>query len=270
MVKRLKEISKDIRKHVVRMHAKANSSHIGSAFSCVDILVTLFFKIMKINPKKPKDERRDRFILSKGHAASSLYATLAKRGFFSENALEKYCINNSKFFGHSTKDCVAGVEVSVGSLGHGLSMGIGMAIASRHEKYNYRVFTLLSDGECNEGSTWEAAMFAGHHRLDNLVAIIDYNKLQAFGRTNKVLNLEPLADRWISFGWSVKEVDGHNFKQVAEALRKIPFKKAKPSLLIAHTVKGKGVSFMEDRLEWHYKSPDKKELETALEEIDSL
>lgn len=263
-------ICRDIRKNVIRMHSRSNSSHIGSAFSCVELLVSLFFSVMKINPLDPECKDRDRFILSKGHAVSALYATLAKRGFFDESILDEYCVNGGRLFGHSTKGYVPGIEASTGSLGHGIPMGIGISLAAKHDKINSRIFVLLSDGECDEGSVWEGAMFASHHKLDNLIAIIDYNKLQALGRTNEVVDLEPLADKWTSFGWSVKEVEGHNCEQIIRTLKKVPFEKAKPSMIIAHTVKGKGVSFIEDKLLWHYKSPNKEELEAALKELDFL
>ena len=270
LLKNYEKIATNIRKKIVRMHTQSKSSHIGSALSVVDILVALYFHVLKIDPKNPKDKNRDRLILSKGHAASALYATLAQRGFFTEEILEEYCIDGGKLPGHSTIGCVPGVEVSTGSLGHGLSMGIGMSIAAKHDRRDYKVFVLLSDGECNEGSVWEAAMFAAHHKLDNLIAIVDYNKIQAFGRTNEVINLEPFRNKWISFGWAVKEIDGHNFSQIEEKFREVPFEKDKPSLIIAHTVKGRGISFMENELAWHYKSPNKKQLEIALKELGSL
>jgi len=265
-----RRIATGIRKKIVKMHAISNTSHIGSALSCVDILAGLYFSILRIDPKNPNYKNRDRFILSKGHAASALYATLAQRGFFSEEILEQYCIDGGKLSGHSTKACVPGVEASTGSLGHGLSIGIGMALAAKYDASKYRVFVLLSDGECDEGSVWEAAMFASHHKLDNLIAIIDYNKIQAFGRTKEVLNLEPFVDKWKAFGWEVKEIDGHDFQEILHVLKGIPFKEGKPSIAIAHTVKGKGISFMEDEVLWHYKSPNKEQLEIALRELSSL
>jgi transketolase len=222
---------------------------------------------MKIDPKNPESENRDRFILSKGHAAAALYATLAERGFFNKELLENYCKNGQKIAGHSTRGCLPGVEASTGSLGHGLPMGAGMALAGKCDKKDYRIFILMSDGECDEGSVWEAALFASHHKLDNLVAIIDYNKFQALGRTNEVLNLEPLGEKWRNFGWEVKETDGHNFSEIEKNLSPIPFKNQKPSLLIAHTIKGKGVSFMEDKLESHYKRLTKEEYEESLKEL---
>ena len=264
------KISNNIRKKILKIIFDSQASHIGSALSCVDILTVLYFKILNINPQSPLAENRDRFILSKGHAASALYATLALKGFFSEEILDTYCQDGGKLPGHSTKGCVPGVEVSTGSLGHGLPMGVGMAIAAKNDGKKYRIFVLMSDGECEEGSVWEAAMLASHHKLDNLIAIIDYNKLQAFGRTNEVINLEPLTKKWAAFGWVVKEVDGYNYSDIEKAMREIPFKKNKPSIIIAHTKKGKGISFMENKLEWHYKSPNKEQFELALKELDVL
>lgn len=260
-------IAKDIRRDIIRMHSKANSSHVGSSLSCVDILVCLYFGIMKIDIKNLTRKNQDKFILSKGHAVSALYAALSKRGYFLKKVLEQYCVSGTKLSGHSTRGCVRGIEASTGSLGHGLSIGVGMALSARFDRLKYRIFVLLSDGECDEGSVWEAAMFASHHKLDNLIAIIDYNKLQAFGKISEVVNLEPLRDKWISFGWSVKEVDGHNFEELMQNLKKLPFEKEKPSLLMAHTIKGKGVSFMENRIEWHYHSPNHKQAEAALSEL---
>mgnify|MGYP001026924801 CR=1 FL=1 len=264
------KIAKEIRKKILKMIFTSQAPHIGSALSCVDILTVLYFKILSIEPKNPLAKARDRFILSKGHAASALYAALCQRGFFPEEILNTYCLDEGKLPGHSTRHCVPGVEVSTGSLGHGLAMGAGMAVAGKHDNKNFKIFVLLSDGECDEGSVWETAMFASHHQLDNLIGILDYNKLQAFGRTNEVINLEPLAAKWISFGWVVKEIDGHNYSEIKEGLSKIPFRKGKPSLLIAHTIKGKGISFMENKLAWHYKSPNKEQFKLALKELNEL
>lgn len=261
--------AKEIRKKILKMIYNSQSSHIGAALSCVDILTILYFKILKINPANPWSPNRDRFILSKGHAASALYAALSKRGFFAEKTLNEYCKDGSKLPGHSTMHCVPGVEVSTGSLGHGLSIGVGIALAARHDKRNYRTFVLLSDGECNEGSLWEAVMFAAHHKLDNLIAIVDCNKLQAFGKTKEVINLEPLADKWRTFGWSVKEIDGHKLNKIEVCLKQIPFKKGKPSAIIANTIKGKGVSFMENSIAWHYKSPTQEQYKRAIKEINA-
>ncbi len=261
--------SKSLRKKILTIHYAANASHIGSSLSCVDIILALYSEILRIDPQHPYDPERDRFILSKGHAASALYVTLAHTGFFDPSVLNKYHQNGGCLAGHSTKDCVPGVEVSTGSLGHGLSIGAGMAIAARYDNRDSHTFVLLSDGECNEGAVWEAAMFSSRHELENLIAIVDYNKLQAFGRTDDVMRLEPFKDKWLAFGWGVKEIDGHNFDEILEACKSLPQRRKSPSVIIAHTVKGKGVSFMEDQLSWHYKSPNKEELETALKELDS-
>ena len=263
-----KKISIEIRKKILKMIFNSQSSHIGSALSCVDILTVLYFRILNVDPKTPQIDNRDRFILSKGHAASSLYATLAQKGFFSEEILNTYCKDGGRLSGHSTRGCVPGVETSTGSLGHGIAIGAGIALAGKLECKNYRTFVLISDGECDEGSIWEAAMFAAHHKLDNLVVIIDYNKLQAFGKTNEILNLEPLKEKWLSFNWQAQEIDGHDFSQIEKTLNNIPFKKDKPSLIIAHTIKGKGISFMENKLEWHYKAPNKEEYNLAIKELD--
>ncbi len=264
-----KEIAKEIRKKILKMIFISKAPHIGSAFSSVDILTVLYFKIMKLDPQNALMENRDRFILSKGHAASVLYATLAQRGFFPEKVLDMYSLNGGKLTGELT-NWTKGVEVSTGGLGHGLPMGAGMAVAAKRDNSDHRVFVLMGDGECDEGSTWETAMFASHHKLDNLVGIVDYNKLQAFGRTNEVINLEPFKDKWAAFGWEVKEIHGHNYSQIEEALGSVPFKKDKPSMIIAHTVKCKGISFMEDRLDSHYKPPTEEQYELALKEIEKI
>lgn len=264
-----KKIAQEIRKKILKMMFNAQAPHIGSAMSAVDILTILYFKIMRLDPQNALMENRDRFILSKGHAASVLYATLAQRGFFPEEILDTYSLNGGKLTGELTK-WTPGVEASTGGLGHGLPMGAGMAVAAKRDNLDHKVFVLSGDGECDEGSTWEAAMFASHHKLDNLIGIVDYNKLQAFGRTNEVINLEPFADKWTAFGWAVKEIDGHNYSQIEEALSGIPFEKNKPSMIIAHTVKCKGISFMEDRLDSHYKPPTKEQYELALKELNTI
>lgn len=262
------QISKKIRKKVLKMIHKSQEAHIGSCLSCVDILTVLYFKILKIDSNNPLDDNRDRFILSKGHAAAALYAVLAQREFFSVNELNKYCQNGEKLAGHSTRQCVPGIEVSTGSLGHGLPMGTGMSLSAKNDEKDYRIFVLMSDGECQEGSNWEAALFSSHYKLDNLIAIIDYNKLQALGRTNEVLNLEPLKKKWEDFGWKVKEINGHNFSEIEKGLSCVPFEKNKPSLLIAHTIKGKGISFIEDKLVSHYKHFTEEEYKLALKELE--
>ena len=264
------KIAKKIRIKILEMVFNSQASHVGSAFSVVDILTVLYFNILSIDIKKPWAEDRDRFILSKGHASAALYATLALRGFFHEDILKKYCINGGVLPGHSTINCVPGVEASTGSLGHGLSMGIGMAIAGKFNKNDYRVFVLLSDGECDEGSVWEAAMFAAHHRLDNLIAIVDYNELQAFGQTKEVVELEPFAEKWASFGWEAKKINGYDFSEIQDVLSNVPLSRNKPSVIVAKTIKGRGVSFMENKLAWHYKSPNRDQYKLALKELNLL
>ncbi len=248
---------------------RANASHIGSCLSIVDILTVLYGSILNVDSTRPDWPGRDRFILSKGHAAAALYATLAEKGFFPVKWLETYCKDGSKLGGHITHHDVPGVEVSTGSLGHGLPIGCGMALAGKRDARPYRVFVLLSDGECDEGSTWEAALFAPQHHLDNLIAIEDYNKIQSFGRVKEVLDLDPFVDKWRAFRWVVQEIDGHDYTQIEETLKSVPFEGGKPSLIVAHTVKGKGVSFMENRLSWHYKSPNAEQLAQALAELEA-
>ena len=263
-------ISKNVRKHILRMTFVSKSSHIGSALSTVEILTALYFRILKIDPQNPGDNKRDRFILSKGHASAALYSVMAERGFFPVEQLDKYYIDGGCLPGHLDLNCPAspGVEASTGSLGHGLPIGLGMALAARMDNTGSKTYVVLSDGECNEGTVWEAAMLAGHLKLDNLIVIIDYNKIQSFGRVKEVLDLEPFAAKWKAFRWAAKEVDGHSFKELIDAFESVPFEKGMPSVIIAHTVKGKGVSFMEDRLEWHYKSPAKEQYDQAVKEVE--
>lgn len=264
----LKGRSRNIRRKIINMVSDSNSSHVGAALSAVDILSALYFSALRIDPKSPCEPGRDRFIMSKGHACSALYAALAEAGFMGGDELGKFYTDGGSLPGHATLKCAPGVEASTGSLGHGLSIGAGLALGSSMDGNGGRVFVLLGDGECNEGSVWEAAMFAGSRKLDNLVAIIDYNKLQAFGYTKDVLDLEPLASKWESFGWAAREADGHDPDALAKLFHSVPFEKGRPSLVIAHTVKGKGVSFMENRLEWHYKSPSPEQRMKALEELE--
>ncbi len=259
-------LATQIRAHALRMVHRAGSSHIGGCLSAVDLLVVLYSKVLKLDSSRPNWPDRDRFVMSKGHAAAAFYATLAERNFFPLSWLDTFYQDGSPLGGHVTKG-VPGVEVSTGSLGHGLPIACGMALAGKRDGQSHRVFALLSDGECDEGSTWEAALFAPHHRLDNLVAIVDYNKIQSFGSVKEVLDLDPLADKWHAFGWAVKEIDGHNFKQIEEALLSVPFVSGKPSCIIAHTVKGKGISFMENKLAWHYNAPNDEQLRQALAEL---
>ncbi len=265
-VENLKKIATALRKDVLDISFRANVGHIGSALSIADIITALYFRIMSVKPKNPKWKNRDRFILSKGHAAAIQYCALAKLGFFSKSELLNFCQNESELAEHPEIH-VKGVEVTTGSLGHGLSLGVGMALAGKTKGLNYRVFVLLSDGENDEGSVWEAALAAGHFKLDNLVAIIDYNKLQAFGKIEEVMNLEPLSAKWKAFGWQTSEISGHDMEKVVKTLEKVPFIKGKPSLIVSHSVMGKGISFMEGKLAWHYQSLKETEYKRALKEL---
>jgi len=258
---------KNIRLHTLGMVHRANASHIGSCLSIANILAVLYGQILNIDPDNPKLPERDRLILSKGHSAAILYATLAECGFFPKEWLDNYCQDGSPLTGHISHH-VPGVEVSTGSLGHGLPIGCGMALAGKRENQPYRVFVILSDGELDEGSNWEPILFAPHHQLDNLVVIVDYNKIQSFGTVKEILDLEPLADKWQAFRWAVREIDGHDHQQIEDTLQSVPFEKGKPSVIIAHTTKGKGVSFMENQLAWHYKSPNAEQLAQALAEVE--
>jgi transketolase len=266
--KNLTELAKAIRRDILNLCFKTGSSHIGSSFSIVEILTALYFKSMNVSPQTAKSPERDRFILSKGHGCPALYVTLHHRGFISRDVLEGFAADGGTLEQHPTRKLEWGIECSTGSLGHGLSVGAGMALAAKRDKRDYRVFVLLSDGETNEGSTWEAAMFAAQHRLDNLIAVIDYNKMQALGKTEEVIHLEPYAEKWESFGWSTVEVNGHDIGELRNAFDRIPFSHGKPSCVIAHTVKGKGVCFMENDLLWHYRCPDPEEFEKAICELD--
>jgi len=260
------QISREIRKKVLKMMFDSQTAHLGGCLSCVDILNVLYFKILKIDPQDPLAEDRDRFLLSKGHGAAALYAALAQRGFFSEEILNGYCQDGGKLPGHSTRGCVPGVEVSTGSLGHGLPMGAGMAIAAKNGGKNYRIFVLMSDGECEEGSVWEAALFAAHHKLDNLVVIVDRNRWQAFGKTEKVLKLEPLEDKWNTFNWYVQRVNGHNFEELEEAFTNLS--QEKPNIIIADTIKGKDCPSFEDKLESHYYNLNQQQYEETIKYLN--
>lgn len=256
-----------IRRHCVRMTARANASHIGSSLSMADLLAVLFARHLRFDPRRPDWPERDRFVLSKGHGCAALYAVLAEAGYFETARLETFYQDGSPLAGHATHKGVPGVEVSTGSLGHGLALAAGMALARQRDGATGRTVCMLSDGECDEGSVWEAALFAAHHRLDGLTAIVDHNQIQSFGAVAEVLGLAPLAEKWRAFGWSVVEIDGHDLGAIDAALARLPFAPGRPSCLVAHTVKGKGVSFMEGELLWHYRAP-RGELEAqALAEL---
>lgn len=260
-------LAKKVRLHALHMIHRAKSSHLGSAYSMADLLAVLYGRILRIDPEKPDAADRDRFILSKGHACAALYAVLAERGFFPKEWLQGFYQDGARLAGHATHVGVPGVEVSTGSLGHGLPIACGMALAGKRDRQSHRVFTLISDGECDEGSTWEAVLFAPHHQLDNLIAIVDYNQIQSLGTVKEVLNLEPFAAKWKAFGWAVREIDGHDCAQIERVLSNLPVEPGKPTCVVAHTVKGKGVSFMENKLLWHYRAPDGDEMARALAEL---
>lgn len=255
-----------VRTDVLHMVHRARASHVASCFSIADVLAVLYSQVMHVRPQEPTWDGRDRFILSKGHAAAAVYAALANIGMIPRADLETYGADGSTYMTHISHK-ILGVEFSSGSLGHGLPFGVGKALAAKKRGLSWRVFVVLSDGEMDEGSNWEALMFAAHHRLDNLVAIIDYNKLQSLTSISKTLGLEPLVDKLTAFGWDVREVDGHNHAQLSRELNQTPWCAGRPSLLLAHTVKGKGVSFMENKVEWHYRSPSTEQLAAALTEL---
>ena len=251
------------------MISGARTSHIGSCLSVADILAVLYGGILRVDPTQPAWPERDRLIVSKGHAAAVTYAAVAESGFMPLERLAEYARNGGQLYGHVTHAGVPGIEFSSGSLGHGLPVGAGMALAAKRDRKGWRVFVVMSDGECDEGSNWEAILFSAHHQLDNLTAIIDYNKIQSLDRVEKTLKLEPLADKLRAFGWSVREVDGHDVSELRSAFEALPLEKGRPNAIIAHTIKGKGVSWMEDKVLWHYKAPSPEELVTALAEVEA-
>jgi transketolase len=260
-----------LRQRLVTTSANAKIPHLGSCLSCVELLVALYWQELRMDPAKPEDPDRDRFLLSKGHGAPILFQVLAERGFFPLERLEDFGKAGSVFHEHPPKPgYIPGIEAATGSLGHGLPMALGMALAARIQKRPIRCYALLSDGECNEGSIWEAAMLAAAQRVSNLTAIIDYNKWQATGRSQEVMALDPLAGKWEAFGWHAQEIDGHNFEAIAAALAAARADTERPSVIVAHTVKGKGVSFMEDNNNWHYRTPNPEELATALAELEPV
>lgn len=271
-VEQMTAMAKTLRRHVITMTGKAGSGHPGGSLSAVEIMVALYFRILRHNPGDPRWPQRDRFVLSKGHAAPILYATLAECGYFPVEKLASLRKLGTSLQGHCDMTCTPGVEMTSGSLGQGLSVGIGMALAARLDRRDYRVYVLLGDGECDEGQVWEAAMAAAHFgvddsRLDNLVAIIDRNKQQIDGWNRDVMNLEPFPDKWRAFGWHVVEVDGHNLTELIAVLQAAKQVKGKPTAVVAHTIKGKGVSFMENNPNFHGTAPTPDEVARALEEL---
>jgi len=264
----LRRLASEIRARIVENSHKTSTPHLGSCLSCTDILVAAYFHALRIDPAKPRDPNRDRFILSKGHGAAALFQVLAIKGFYPEKMLETYGEDGGIFAEHPpTPSHLAGIEAATGSLGHGMPMGLGMAMAARIQQQSYNVVALMSDGECNEGSIWEAAMLAASQKVERLVAIIDFNKWQATGRSEEVLALNPLADKWRAFGWDAYEVDGHDMKALVDLLSRVPNGSGKPIAIVAHTVKGKGVSFMEDDNNWHYRIPTAEEVVLAKKEL---
>lgn len=263
----LKEKAKIIRRHIIRMTGAAGSGHPGGSLSAADIITYLYFKELRVDPENPAWPNRDRFILSKGHAAPVLYAVLAERGFFPIEELIKLRKIDSPLQGHPDMKKVKGVEMSTGSLGTGFSTSIGMALAARMDNKDNRIFVMLGDGEIQEGQVWEAAMAAAHYKLDNLIAILDYNGLQIDGPVTDVMSPEPLPDKWRAFGWEVIEIDGHDFNSIERAIKTAKEIKGRPTMIIAKTIKGKGVSFMENQAGWHGSAPNQEQVEQALQEL---
>lgn len=265
----LEALARRIRGQVVKMSHVAGTPHLGSALSCVDILVAAYWGALRVDPCHPGAPGRDRFILSKGHAATALYATLAYRGFFDPSLLARFNADGGPLPEHPTPG-LPGVEAATGSLGHGLSLALGMALAGRIRGQGFRCYVVLSDGECEEGSVWEAAMFAAAQRLDHVLAVVDANRWQATGRCDQIMALSPLAEKWRAFGWTAHEVDGHDLAALGAVLKALPDGSGRPVAVVAHTVKGKGVSFMEDDNNWHYRVPTADEVQAAWRELRLL
>jgi transketolase len=265
---KLERLARAVRQNSLRMVHAAQLGHPGGDMSAADILTVLFFRVLRVDPKNPRMPGRDRFILSKGHCSAALYATLAQAGFFPCDQLKDFMKPLSMLNGHPDRTKVPGVEANTGPLGHGLPIGVGAAIAAKMDGAAWRTYVLTGDGELQEGSNWEAAMAGAQFRLDNLTVIVDRNGLQLGDTTERTMGLEPLADRWRSFGWAVSETDGHDMRALENALQSVPFATGKPNCIIAHTHKGRGVSFMEDRVEWHHRVLSDAELKMALRELD--
>jgi len=261
----LAETARQIRIRVLEMAHAARTPHVASALSCADLLAALYSRVLRIDPKSPDEENRDRCLLSKGHGCTALYAALALRGFCPPEVLEEYARDGGRLPEHPAPHCLPGIEFGSGSLGHCLAVGAGLALSARLLSLSFRVYVLMSDGECYEGSVWEAATFAATRKLSSLTAIVDFNKWSATTRTEPALR--PLAAKWRSFGWVVKEIDGHDLRAIVRALTAPPDARQRPRIIVAHTIKGKGVSFMEDELEWHYRPPDANDLQRALAEL---
>jgi transketolase len=267
-IKQLQKKSIQYRKNILKYIFHANAGHTGGSLSCIDILNVLYNDTMTVNPENFRSPDRDRYIQSKGHSVEALFVVLADKGFFPESDLNTLCKYGSHYIGHPTRK-VNGVEQNTGALGHGLPISVGTSIGAKLDNKKFRVFTLLGDGELPEGSNWEAALTASHYKLDNLCAIIDNNKLQITGPTAEVCNTDPIDAKFESFGWAVRHVDGHNLDELKETFDSLPFAEGNPNLVIAHTVKGKGVSYMENVIKWHHGVPSEKQYEDALSELDN-
>jgi transketolase len=264
----LRKIARDLRRQVIELSYSSKSGHIGSSLSCVDLLAALYFRFLRVTPGQPLAKDRDRFLMSKGHACVPFYGCLERLGFLPSDVLRRYGEEGGTLGHHPLKCGEYGIEISTGSLGHGLSVGCGLAFAAKLAQHQWRTVVLMSDGEQNEGTVWEAAMFAAQHRLDNVLAIVDFNKMQALGNNSEIIGIEKLDERYRSFGWAVRRIDGHDLSQIVDALDAFPFEVGKPSAIVADTIKGKGISFMENSLLWHYRCPDPTEYQAALAELD--
>jgi len=267
LIKNLEKKANIIRRYIIEMIANAEGGHIGGALSIADIMVVLYFHILKIDPENPEWEDRDRVVLSKGHASAAWYAALAERGYFPKEELLTFDHINSRLQGHPDMNKTPGVDMSSGSLGQGISAALGMALAARYLKKTYRTFVILGDGETQEGQVWEAAMVAANYNTDNLIAILDYNKLQLYGETNTIINIEPVIEKWRVFGWNAIEINGHRINEIVQALEEAVKFEGKPTIVVAHTIKGKGVSFIENKVEWHSLAPTKEQAKQALKEL---
>ncbi|MCX7772634.1 MAG: transketolase [Clostridia bacterium] len=264
----LQKTATEVRKGIINAVASASSGHPGGSLSVADIMTYLYFKEMNVDPKNPKNPDRDRFVLSKGHCSPALYAALAHKGFFPVEDLLTFRQVGSYLEGHPNMDKVPGVDMSTGSLGQGISAAVGMALAGKLDKKTYRVYSVLGDGELEEGQVWEAAMAAAHYKLDNLTAFVDYNGLQIDGKISDVMNPEPIADKFKAFGWDVVAINAHDFDEIEKAVNQAKLNKGKPTMIVAHSVKGKGVSYMENQASWHGSAPKKEQADQALAELD--
>ncbi len=266
----LEKVALQVRRNVLRMIKSSKAGHVGGALSSADIITALYFKIMRVDPKNPKWPERDRFVLSAGHKCLALYGVLAEKGFFDKSILDTYGKLKSRLPGHPDMYKIPGVETNTGALGHGLAIAGGMALGVRMDGYDSKVYVVMGDGELAEGSNWEAAAACSHHKLDNMLVFVDRNRLQISGPTVEVMSYEPLRARWEAFGWSVREIDGHNMREIVENATDIPFEKGKPSLIIANTIKSKGLSFAEDKVNYHYWKATPEEIEQAEKDLDEI